>query len=331
LLSKKLVTIDCNVSIELNIEQMHAGEPDIETLRTLFTELEFTSLLKELLPVVEAQPGNYRETDSVADVQSLLGSRRPDVPIAIAIDSALQLADNEEEAEQSEEGRLPLALTEVVSAGTRTTQIAVSIDQGSALSVSAGSPAEIELRATLGDSAVPKAIHDWKTAAHVLGESVLAGVEHDTRLYSYLVDPTYSSHALAEVALRRFNLNLEGSLAEAADMTGRLAATLRKEVEDGNLLKLYEEIDLPLVPVLTRMEQAGVAIDRVALDQMSERLEVEIDAKAREIYDCCGSEFNINSPKQLGEVLFNKLNLPKPVKYGKGKTISTAVDVLEEL
>jgi DNA polymerase-1 len=64
---------------------------------------------------------------------------------------------------------------------------------------------------------------------------------------------------------------------------------------------------------------------------MSSRLEREIDAKAREIYECCGSEFNINSPKQLGDVLFNKLNLPKPVKYGKGRTISTAVDVLESL
>src|SRR5437773_10122608 len=114
-------------------------------------------------------------------------------------------------------------------------------------------------------------------------------------------------------------------------MTGRLAATLRKEVEEAGLLKLYEEIDLPLVPVLTRMEQAGVAIDRSALGKMSQRLEKEIDAKGKEIYECCGSEFNISSPKQLGDVLFNKLNLPKPVKYGKGKMISTAVDVLEEL
>jgi DNA polymerase-1 len=79
------------------------------------------------------------------------------------------------------------------------------------------------------------------------------------------------------------------------------------------------------------MEEAGVAIDRTALAAMSKRLEREIDIKAKEIYECCGSEFNINSPKQLGDVLFNKLNLPKPVKYGKGKTISTAVDVLEEL
>ena len=150
-------------------------------------------------------------------------------------------------------------------------------------------------------------------------------------LYSYLLDPTYSSHRLADVALRRFNLKLSGTLPEAADITGRLATALRREVEDAGLLKLYEEVDLPLVPVLARMEHAGVKIDRAALAEMSSRLEREIDAKAKEIYQRSGSEFNISSPKQLGDVLFNKLNLPKPVKYGKGKTISTAVDVLEGL
>lgn len=79
------------------------------------------------------------------------------------------------------------------------------------------------------------------------------------------------------------------------------------------------------------MEHVGVKIDRSALAEMSSRLEREIDAKAKEIYQLAGIEFNIGSPKQLGDVLFNKLNLPKPVKYGKGKTISTAVDVLEGL
>jgi DNA polymerase-1 len=79
------------------------------------------------------------------------------------------------------------------------------------------------------------------------------------------------------------------------------------------------------------MEDAGVRIDTEALRNLSGRLEGQIEAKAREIYQCCAQEFNINSPKQLGDVLFNKLNLPKPVKYGKGRTVSTAVDVLEGL
>jgi DNA polymerase-1 len=150
-------------------------------------------------------------------------------------------------------------------------------------------------------------------------------------LYSYLLDPTYSSHRLAEVALRRFNLKLAEELAESADIAGRLAGALRSEVEKAGLAKLYEEMDLPLVPVLARMEQAGVKIDTAALSQMSSELEREIASQAKEIYEVAGMEFNVGSPKQLGDVLFNRMNLPKPVKYGKGRTISTAVDVLEEL
>ena len=159
----------------------------------------------------------------------------------------------------------------------------------------------------------------------------LAGVRHDPLLYGYLLDPTYSTYGLRETALRKFNLKLGASPAEAADITLRLADKLRDEVEKAGLRKVYDEIDLPLVPVLARMEEAGVKLDCDVLAEMSQRLERDIDAKAREIYDKSGFEFNINSPKQLGDVLFNKLNLPKPVKYGKGKTISTAVDVLEGL
>jgi DNA polymerase I len=345
LLSKELVTIKCDVDIELDIQKMHAGEPDIEVLRSLFTELEFTSLLKELLPVVEAPEGNYREAESAADVDGLLKSRAKDAPLAVAVAAVLEPAKIEEEYEDETkavpitaqqsffagEGRLRSGQVRATQKQAETPEIAISVETGSALTISSESDGADALQAALADEEIPKAIHDWKTAAHGLGEMALAGVRHDTRLYSYLLDPTYSSHSLPEVALRRFNLKLGGSLAEAADLTGRLAAALRKEVEQENLLKLYDEIDLPLVPVLTRMEQAGVAIDRGALAQMSTRLEGEISVKAKEIYECCGSEFNISSPKQLGEVLFNKLNLPKPVKYGKGKTISTAVDVLEEL
>jgi DNA polymerase-1 len=150
-------------------------------------------------------------------------------------------------------------------------------------------------------------------------------------LYSYLLDPTYSSHRLADVALRRFNLRLSGELAEAADISGRLTSAFREDVKQAGLMTLYEQIDLPLVPVLARMEQAGVKIDTGALAQMSTELEREIGIKAKEIYEIAGTEFNVSSPRQLGDVLFNRLSLPKPVKYGKGRMISTAVDVLETL
>ena len=101
-------------------------------------------------------------------------------------------------------------------------------------------------------------------------------------LYSYLLDPTYSSHRLPEVALRRFNLKLSGTLAESADVTGRFASALRRDIENAGLLKLYEEIDLPLVQVLADMEHAGVKIDRKVLREMSTRLEREVEVKARD-------------------------------------------------
>ena len=97
------------------------------------------------------------------------------------------------------------------------------------------------------------------------------------------------------------------------------------------LLNVYNTIDLPLVPVLLRMEQAGVRVDPAILREMSSRLTVDMDTLAEKIYEGSGHRFNINSPKQLGDVLFNKMNLAKPIKYGKGKVISTAQDVLEDL
>jgi DNA polymerase-1 len=333
LLSKKLVTIDQNVPVELDINAMKAGSPDVEALRALFTELEFTSLLKELLPVVEVSEVRYAEAKSASDVEAVLKSLPKGGVLAIALEAeGSTTADDEEEAAEPQPEMLPLL--DVVLADEKPRTMAISAVPGVALTVSSQTKdAWTRLVKILEDEFVLKSVHDYKSAIHAFeSEDIkLEGIEHDPMLYSYLLDPTYSSHRLADVALRRFNLKLSGSLAEAADITGRLATTLRKDVEQAGLLKLFEDIDWPLLPVLARMEQAGVKIDRAALSAMSSRLEREIAAKAKEIYECCGMEFNIGSPKQLGDVLFNKLNLPKPVKYGKGKTISTAVDVLEGL
>ena len=333
LLSKKLVTIDCDVPVELNVEAMRAGEPDVETLRALFTELEFTSLLKELLPVVEVSEAHYGEAKSTAELDEVVKAATAAGLLAIAIESVDSAGGiEEEEPEEAEESMLPLQAEPEAPKAPRT--ISISGESGEAISVSMeAGDIRRRLAETLSESEVPKAIHDYKAAMHALQQLGISAnnVQHEPMLYSYLLDPTYTSHRLADVALRRFNLKLSGTLPESADITGRLAHSLRQDVEQAGLLKLYQEVDLPLVAVLARMEQAGVKIDRKALAEMSSRLEKEIDAKAREIYECCGSQFNINSPKQLGDVLFNQLNLPKPVKYGKGRTISTAVEVLESL
>jgi len=332
-ISKKLATIDCDVPIGLDVNAMKAGDPDIQALRALFAELEFTSLLKDLLPVVQVSDAEYQEAKSAADVDAVLSALPPGGALAVAIDSEPQPATGlEDEAEGSDEEMLPLA--SAVQVPTLARCIAISASAGKALTISPEGDAGSRLCDALADEKLPKAIHDHKTAIHSLAEQrgiELRNVQHDPMLYSYLLDPTYSSHRLGDVALRRFSLKLSGNMAEAADVTGRLATSLRQEVEECGVLKVYHDIDLPLVPVLARMEQAGVKIDRKALSAMSSRLEHEVEIKAREIYQHAGCEFNVNSPRQLGDVLFNKLNLPKPVKYGKGKTISTAVDVLEVL
>jgi DNA polymerase I len=333
LFSKRMVTIDCDVPVDLNLDSMRAGAPDIESLRALFTELEFTSLLKELLPVVEVTEAHYTEARSEADVEALLKKISAGNALAVAIEAESPVVPDEEEEEVDEPQGSMLPFTTVPVAAAPARNIAISAATGTALTVSMQEGAGSRLRYALEDEGVPKAIHDYKAAIHTLKPQgiTLRGVRHDPMLYSYLLDPTYSSHRLPEMALRRFNLKLGGALAESADVTGRFATVLRREIESSKLLKLYEEIDLPLVQVLASMEQAGVKIDCKALAEMSSRLEREVEAKAGEIYEHSGSEFNINSPKQLGDVLFNKMNLPKPVKYGKGKTISTAVDVLEQL
>ena len=337
LYSKQLVTIDTDVAVDLDVPAMKAGEPDIESLRALFAELEFTSLLKELLPVVEVKEGHYGEIKSRSEFEEYLSRVNQSAPLALAIpaEPAEIVEEEESEPQPAQSGFLALRPADAEPPSTGNAErIAVSNAPGEGAMVALEDRALADrVKSALEDAALPKTFHDLKSALHYFGDRQisLAGVSHDPMLYSYLLDPTYSSHSLPEVALRRFNLKLSGNLAEAADVTGRLATALRKDVDDQGLTSVYEEIDAPLVPVLARMEDAGVKIDPAALARMSTKLRREAEAKAQDIYQRCGMEFNINSPKQLGDVLFNKLALPMPVKYGKGKKISTAVDVLEGL
>jgi len=338
LFSKSMATIDTNVPVELDVDSMRVGEPDLDALRALFTELEFTSLLKELLPVVEVSETDYTEAKSPRDVDAAVKAISSNGVLAVALEHADRVTEPEpEEAEdepQSEQLSLMGAAMSANAPEAASCRVAISANPGSAVSgtLESGETAA-RIREVLADKSIRKSIHDYKAAIHVLTPLgiPMEGLLHDSMLYSYLLDPTYSSHVLAEVALRRFNLKLSGNLPESADITGRLSTALQAQVEEQGLKKIYEEIDLPLVPVLARMEHAGVKIDTAALSKMSTDLEREIATNEKEIHEVAGMEFNVGSPKQLGDVLFNRMNLPKPVKYGKGRMISTAVDVLEEL
>ena len=366
LLSKELVTIDCNVPIAFEPERMRAQAPDVAAARELFGELEFTTLQKEFLAAGDAVGETRYGELTEAALEKLAKAKL----VAIALSAAVRLsgaavravelsAEANPEAEEGAQGQsqLPhpskgsldgapaeqgsLALGEPVAAITSDAetagagqQIALAVEEAESYTAELGGEYGARIAELLADAKVVKAVHDGKSTLHALEATglALAGVEHDTMLYSYLLDPTYSAHTLPGVALRRLGLKLGGSLAEAADMTLRLAGGLRAEVEaDAELARLYREIDLPLAFVLHGMEQAGVQLDSRVLAEMSTKLAGDVKRLEREIHQMAGVEFNVNSPKQLGDVLFNRMGLPRPYKSGKGKTVSTAQDVLEGL
>src|SRR5271166_1252607 len=339
LLSKELVTIHTDVPVGFEPEKMQAQPPDPEAARALFTELEFNTLTKEFLTEsVELGETDYREATSAKDVEAVVAavSKTPDSFLAIALESAGEPVPESDDTEIEVEPDRQMSLTAAAESTAVPSQLrlAISASQGAALSLALDdSPAAQALKNALADPSLPKAIHDSKAATHALSQGgiTLEGVQHDPLLYAYLLDPTYTKYSLADVAFRTFNLKMSNNVGEAADITLRLATKLRDEVSAADLRKVYDDIDLPMSPVLARMEAAGIRIDTEVLAEMSQRLERDASQKARDIWEKCGVEFNINSPKQLGDVLFHKLNLPKPMKYGKGKTISTAVDVLEGL
>ncbi len=339
LLSKELVTIKTDVAVEFDPAMMLTQPPDAEAARALFTELEFNTLTREFLSEgVELGETDYHEAASAADVEAVLAfvRKNPGGVLAFALDSSYEISVEFGDTESEEGSGLQWSFADAADTSLTLShlRLAISVQSGTALSLALDDSAAAQaLKQALADPSIPKAIHDSKAATHVFGERgiTLAGVQHDPLLYSYLLNPTYTKYGLADVALRTFNLKMSDNLGEAADLTLRLANKLSEEVAATNLTKVYDEIDLPMSPVLARMEAAGIKIDTEVLAEMSQRLERESSQKARDIWEKCGTEFNINSPRQLGDVLFNKLNLTKPFKSGKGKIISTAVDVLEGL
>jgi DNA polymerase-1 len=189
-----------------------------------------------------------------------------------------------------------------------------------------------ELRALLEDAAVPKRTHDWKSALHLLvAQGIeLRGAVDDTMLLSYALNPTHSTQSLADVAARH-GQPAPSSLAAGAAAIHALVPALRAEVQTAGVERVYKQIDLPLAPVLFRMEMAGVRIDISVLNGLSARFSLELERVGERIFELAGRRFNVNSPKQLGEVLFTHLGLPAPASRGKGKAVSTAQDVLEQL
>ena len=326
LLSKELVTIDSHVPLELDLTAMQTQPPDIEACRELFTELEFTSMLRDLAPAEGGPLVELVEAPTPEQAAAFYAAAREN-GFAFALDAKEpEAADDDQEAQQP----MNFSLLDAVEAAEKKTRSSVGVCAN--LETALCLALTPELRALLEDAAVPKGVHDWKLALHVLsGLGVnLQGAIDDSMLLSYALNPTHATQSLADVAARH-GQPAPSTLAAGAAAIHALVPALREEVEKAELGRVYNDIDLPLAPVLFRMERAGVRIDKDALDVLSKRFGLELERVGERIFELAGRRFNVNSPKQLGEVLFVHLGLPAPASRGKSKAVSTAQDVLEAL
>ncbi|HEX3662040.1 MAG TPA: DNA polymerase I [Acidobacteriaceae bacterium] len=343
LLSKELVTIHCEVPLDFDPAAMRTQEPDTAACRALFTELEFTTLLRELAPTAPATAVEYILEPTPEQITAFVDQAKQNgFALALAVSelesAAEQISEQETEALEEREPEfrtmslLDFAEATEESSSPRGCFLGVAAAADTALRVSLDA-----VRPLLEDAAIPKQVHDLKAALRVLAshDVALRGISDEVMLYSYLVNPTHATHRLADVAARFAGgpprETDDRQLTEAAHLTRALTGILREDIDALGELRVYEQIDLPLVPILLRMERAGIRIDSAALSSMSGRLASDMGRLSEQIFSLAGHRFNINSPKQLGDVLFNRMNLPRPLKYGKGKVISTAQDVLEEL
>ncbi|MBO8170033.1 MAG: DNA polymerase I [Thermoanaerobacteraceae bacterium] len=315
-LSKELATIDRDVPVKLDLEECVLAEPDYSRVLKLFKELEFTSLIGRFLKRMEEGDGDNRDLAETA-------------ARVISIETAEELT---KELEERFDLDRPVAVYLQRDDRTKSV-IGIGIANGEAcLGCVTGAEKLRAVRDLLSRCSI-LLTYDAKGVYRTFGYET-ATVAEDTLLAGYLLNPSASDHQLSQLAVEYLDLALpqeEGpeTWARAADAVYRLAPVLRERLQELQMERLYEELELPLAKVLAKMEAAGIKVDKAKLEQMGEQLDDSIERLTREIYDMAGKEFNINSPKQLGEVLFEDLGLP-PVK--KTKTgYSTNAQVLEEL
>ena len=322
-----LATIDRSVPLELDVENLPEPKMDKAALYALLTRLEFDQFIRRL--------GLTEEQAPAAQLA---------VPACRAVSSAFEaftLLDSLTESDRV------FALT------GKTVRVLCLMDGEEAYCLYADDMGEAwnDVLARLFDGSINLALHDAKDTIKLLLQSGLdpRGISFDTALAAYLIDPTQSSYELPRLALACCNamlpdLDLDdpaalsplGGRETTESAAARYLAAMREifremndKIEQFGMRKLYYEIELPLERVLAEMENAGCAVAPEELRTFGERLETRIRDLVDGIYQDAGAEFNINSPRQLGEVLFERLGLPAPKKTKTG--YSTSAEVLERL
>jgi DNA polymerase I len=361
-LSRQLATIRCDVELPLTIDELALKPQDAARLGALFERLEFTRLLKRVRGGSEPRaPG---ETTAAAEATALAApaGRYETVLTTEALERWCErIAAAPLAALDTQTTSLAYMRGELVG-------IALAVTPGEAAYIPLahrypGAPDQLGLEAVLArlkpwlESTAPKVGHHLKYDAHVLANHgiELRGVVHDTMLESYVLNSTATRHELDSVAalyLKLATLKYEDVVgkglkqitfdqvdlatatrysAEAADVALRLHETLWPKLEAvPDLARVYEEIECPLVHVLRNMERAGVMVDARLLREQSQELAEKMAAAEKAAHAAAGGPFNLGSPKQLQEVLYERLKLPMLGKTQKGQP-STSEDVLEQL
>jgi len=346
ILSKKLVTIDRFVPIREEIEDLKIGEPNAAALTALFRELEFKGLWEQFAVRKEPPQGNYHLCLSKEDLLSL--KERILQKGIVSIDTETTSID-------------PLHAKLVGISFSCEEQIAHYLPIAHHY---LGVPAQLDWTAilqiigdVLKDENILKVGQNIKYDAEVLKQHgvELRGIHFDTMIASYVINPGLRQHNLDNLSQHYLNhkmisygevvgkgnkggdfsgVQVEKAMAyscEDADMTLRLMRILDKELRSVHNEALFYDIEMKLLPVLMDMEMTGIKIDKTFFKKMSLQMSEQIAQLKKEIFQEAGMEFNINSPHQLGTVLFEKLQLPGQKKTAKTKKYSTDVNVLKKL
>ncbi|MBU2548477.1 MAG: DNA polymerase I [Proteobacteria bacterium] len=342
-LSRDLARLETGASLGLSLEDLAVTEPDVEALRQLYQELEFTRFAAELGPAKTVRYDDYHLVRTPADldilVQELAGAER------LSVDTETTSVD-------------PMR--------ARLVGLSLAAKSGRAFYLPVGhqtltggqldwSDASIRLGPLLESAGPPKVGQNLKYDYIVFKRHGLAlgPIGDDSMIASYLLDPGLGGHNLERISKTWLNhdpityqevvgdkktgfdqITPEAAreyACEDADLALRLAAEMRPALEEAGLLRLYEELELPLVEVLAEMEMNGVRLDEVLLGKLSEELGDRLAEIESRVYRLAGREFNINSPKQLGQVLFEDLGLSPGKKTKKKSGWSTDMEVLTEL
>ncbi|MCW8922651.1 MAG: DNA polymerase I [Gammaproteobacteria bacterium] len=350
-LSKDLTTIRCDLELHESLEDLKIGEADKATLEKIYTEMQFTKWLDELAGGVEEKQERAKQDVSY---ETVLDKKAFDAWIKKLNKARLIAFDTE--------------TTSLDYLQARIVGVSFAVEEHSAAYVPfghdyPGAPEQLDEATVLGalkpileDENKAKLGQNLKYDAHILENHgiKLKGIAEDTMLESYVLDST-QRHDMDTMSLRvlghntihfediagkgkkqlTFNeIDLEQAgpyAAEDADITLQLHDSLSAELKkEKGLLKVYREIEMPLLPVLQRIERNGVKVDVAMLNKQGKQLQVRMAEVEKQVFDAAGESFNLASPKQLGVVLFEKLGIPS-VKKTKTGQHSTAEEVLQEL